>query len=46
MVWIVVSIAGLFVETSLIVLLGRRVTGPYEEGIDLGDGYPVRRPLV
>ena len=30
MVWAVVSIAGLFVETSLIVVLGLRVSGPHE----------------
>ena len=35
----VASIAGLLVEVSLIVGLGRRVTGPYEDMADLVDGF-------
>ena len=42
MVWAAVSIGGLLVETSLIVLLGRQVTGRFEEKSD-PDG---RRPVV
>ena len=43
MVWAVLSIVGLLVETSLIVVLGRRVTGPYEEEAALDGGAPVWR---
>ena len=42
----VVSIAGLLVEVSLVVGLGRRVTGPYEDMADLDDGFPVWRSRV
>src|SRR5688572_21672757 len=45
-VWAVVSIAGLLAETSFIVVLGRRVTCPYEKGTALDDGYPARRSHV
>jgi hypothetical protein len=38
MVWAAVSIGGLLMETSLIVYLGRRVTGPFEEAVD-PDGH-------
>jgi hypothetical protein len=31
MVWVLVSVLGLLVETWLIVVLGRRATGRYEE---------------
>jgi hypothetical protein len=34
MVWAAVSIGGLLMETSFIVFLGRRVTGPFEEAAD------------
>jgi hypothetical protein len=34
MVWAAVSIGGLLVETSLIVVLGRQVTGRFEETSD------------
>ncbi|SEO55467.1 hypothetical protein [Trujillonella endophytica] len=45
MVWVLVSVAGLLVETCLIVVLGRAVTGPAEAGAEPG-GNPVlvRRP--
>ena len=43
MVWAVVSIVGLLVEISLIVGLGRRVTGPYEDMADLVDGFSQSR---
>jgi hypothetical protein len=36
MLWVVVSNAGLVVETSLIVVLGLRVTGPHEEATNGG----------
>ena len=42
MVWAAVSIGGLLVETSLIVLLGRQVTGRFEETSD----PDARRPVV
>ena len=38
MVWAAVTIGGLLVETSFIVYLGRRVTGPFEEAVD-PDGH-------
>jgi hypothetical protein len=41
MVWAVVSIGGLLVETSFIVVLGRQVTGRFEES-----GDPGGQPLV
>jgi hypothetical protein len=34
MIWAAVSIGGLLVETSLIVVLGRQVTGRFEETAD------------
>jgi hypothetical protein len=34
LVWVVVTICGLLVETSVIVVLGRRVTGRFEETCD------------
>jgi hypothetical protein len=40
MVVAVVSMAGLLVEVSLIVGLGRRGTCPYEVTADLVDGSP------
>jgi hypothetical protein len=46
MVWAVVSIPRLVVETSVMVVLGRRVTGRYEEVTDLDDGFPVWRSRV
>jgi hypothetical protein len=42
MVWAAVSIGGLLLETSLIVVLGRQVTGRFEEMSD-PEG---RRPVV
>jgi len=34
MVWAAVSIGGLLVETSVIVVLGRQVTGRFEQTAD------------
>ena len=34
MIWAALSIGGLLVETSVIVVLGRQVTGPFEETAD------------
>jgi hypothetical protein len=45
MLWAVVSIGGLLVETSFIVVLGRQVTGRFEETSDPEGRRPVvRRP--
>jgi hypothetical protein len=41
MVWAAVSIGGLLVETSFIVVLGRQVTGRFEQTAD-----PDRRRAV
>ena len=46
MLWAVVSTAGLLVETSLIVVLGRPVTGPYDEATTLDGSHLVGRPHV
>jgi hypothetical protein len=45
-VWIAVSTLGFAVETSLIIALGRGVTGPYERATDpeRTDTTVVRRP--
>jgi hypothetical protein len=43
MVWAAVSIGGLLVETSVIVVLGRQVTGRFEEGPGPGGDRPVVR---
>jgi hypothetical protein len=43
MVWAAVSIGGLLVETSLIVVLGRQVTGRFEETSDPDRRRPVVR---
>ncbi|MGY1616567.1 hypothetical protein ACI797_07430 [Geodermatophilus sp. SYSU D00691] len=40
-VWIALSIAGLLVETTVIVVLGRMVTGPYEDEHATHLGPPV-----
>ena len=36
-IWVVVSVLGLVVETAMIVVLGRQVTGAYEERSGGGD---------
>ena len=43
MVWAVVTIGGLLVETSFIVVLGRQVTGRFEEASDPDGQRPVVR---
>ena len=40
MVWAVVSICGLLAETSFIVVLGRQVTGRFEESAGSGGQTP------
>jgi hypothetical protein len=43
MVWAVVSIGGLLMETLFIVVLGRQVTGRFEESRDPEGHRPVVR---
>jgi hypothetical protein len=43
MVWVVVSIGGLLVETSFIVVLARQTTGRFEDTADPRGERPVVR---
>ena len=43
MLWLLVTGLGLLLETSVIVALGRHVTGPYERAGDVEEGLVRRR---
>jgi len=43
MLWVLLTMAGLAVETLLIVALGRGVTGPYEQTLETETALVHRR---